>query len=161
MMNANQQKFIDKILPGAKKAQDKLGVFVSLTLAQAVLESGWGRSSIGNNIFGIKANAAWKGAKKLVKTTEYVGGKRIETNAFFRDYASVEDSIEDHAKLLTIPRYKPVIQAKGYKEACKQVQKCGYATDPNYTNKLILLIETYGLNKWDKTEVKPLVKDNK
>lgn len=149
-MNAKQQAFINNILPGAQEAQNKYGVLTSLTLAQAILESAWGKSSIGNNIFGIKATSSWRGAKQLVPTTEYVNGKKVSVEAYFRDYGSIEESITDHAKLLTMPRYKAVIAAKDYKEACREVQKCGYATDPKYAEKLISLIEANNLNKWDR-----------
>ncbi len=148
-MTESQKQFISKILPSAKKTSDMLGIKVSLTLAQAILESGWGKSAIGNNLFGIKANSSWKGAKKCVQTTEYVSGKKVIISAYFRDYESIEASILDHAKILTLPRYKPVVLAKDYREACQQVQACGYATDPKYAQKLISLIEKYALNLWD------------
>lgn len=149
-MNAKQKAFIDKILDGARAAQNTHGVLTSLTLAQAALESGWGKASIGSNIFGIKATKSWIGAKQLVHTTEYVNGEKISVEAYFRDYGSIDDSIADHAKLLTMPRYKAVIAASDYKEACQAIQKCGYATDPKYADKLISLIETNGLNQWDR-----------
>lgn len=148
-MTEIQKKFIDKILPSAKKAQDQFGVLVSLTLAQAILESAWGRASIGCNIFGIKANKSWSGLKQLVRTAEYENGKKVLNQSYFRDYPSIDESIVDHAKLLTTSRYKTVLAAANYKEACIQVQKCGYATDPKYAAKLIELIEDFELNQWD------------
>jgi flagellum-specific peptidoglycan hydrolase FlgJ len=141
--------FIDKILPGAKRAHAEYGVLPSLTLSQAILESNSGKSSIGNNIFGIKATATWKGKKQLVWTTEYIKGVKTKVQAWFRDYDSIDESILDHAKLLTLTRYKPVVASKDYKEACIQVQKCGYATDPKYATKLISIIEQNKLNLHD------------
>lgn len=151
-MNTKQNVFIQKILPSAMVAQKKTGILTSLTLAQAALESGWGNSSIGNNIFGIKATASWKGRKRQVKTAEYSGGQKDYYNLWFRDYDSIEDSILDHGKLLTYPRYEKVRSAKNYVEACREVQAAGYATDPKYAEKLISLIKTNGLDKWDKVE---------
>ena len=148
-MTTAQQAFIAKIKPGAVSAQAKYGVLASLTLAQSILESGWGKSAIGNNLFGIKATASWTGKTQTVATTEYYNGVKTAVNAKFRDYDSIEASIEDHAKLLTLDRYKPVIAAQGYQDACRQVQRCGYATDPLYAAKLISMIEQYGLNAWD------------
>lgn len=148
-MNDNQKEFIGKVLPGAEAAYQKTGVLPSLTLAQAILESGWGKASIGNNLFGIKANDAWTGKKKLVKTAEYKNGEKYYIDAWFRDYDSIEESVLDHGKLLTNPRYEKVRTAKNYIEACTQLQAAGYATDPNYAKSLINLIETYGLNQWD------------
>lgn len=75
---------------------------------------------------------------------------------------AIDESITDHAKLLTMPRYKAVIAAKDYKEACVQIQKCGYATDPKYAIKFISLIEALKLNHWDRgvtvQVVKPVTK---
>lgn len=144
-----KQEFIQSIIPGAVKAQKEYGVLTSLTLAQACLESGYGSASIGNNIFGIKANATWTGKKQLVWTTEYYNGVKQKVQAYFRDYDSIDDSIIDHAKLLTSTRYKPVLRAKNYKDACTQVRQCGYATDPSYTTKLINIIEANGFQKYD------------
>jgi flagellum-specific peptidoglycan hydrolase FlgJ len=143
------QNFINQILPGAKRAHAEYGVLPSLTLSQAILESNSGKSSIGNNIFGIKATSTWKGKKQLVWTTEYIKGVKTKVQAWFRDYDSIDESILDHAKLLTLTRYKPVVAAKDYKEACIQVQKCGYATDPKYATKLINIIEQNKLNLHD------------
>ena len=150
-MTSQQKAFINKILPGAIKAQYECGVLASLTLAQSILESGWGKAAIGNNLFGIKATSSWTGKKQFVWTTEYVNGKSGKYQLWFRDYSSIDDSIEDHAKLLTMPRYKNVLMSVDYIGACKQVQACGYATDPNYAKMLISEIEQYGLNQWDRS----------
>lgn len=160
-MNTKQTAFIQKILDGAMAAQKKTGILTSLTLAQAALESGWGNSSIGNNIFGIKATASWKGKKRKIKTAEYSGGKKGYYDLWFRDYDTIEDSILDHGKLLTYPRYAKVRAAKTYAEACRAIQAAGYATDPKYAEKLISLIKSNGLDKWDNAEapeVKPAPK---
>jgi lysozyme len=139
----NKDEFIARILPGALEAYRKYNILPSLTLAQSALESNWGKSGIGNNLFGIKATSSWTGKKQYVWTTEYMDGKPIKVQDWFRDYDSIDDSILDHAKLLSYSRYKPVREAKDYKEACYRVQQCGYATDIAYAQKLISIIETY------------------
>lgn len=150
MTNA-QETFINKIAPHAIEAMKDHGILASLTIAQAILESSWGKASIGNNIFGIKANTAWKGKTKIVKTHEYIKGIKTAVDAMFRDYESIEDSIKDHTSLFVrLDRYKAIIGEKDYKLACVFVQKAGYATDPTYSEKLVSLIQTYKLNRFDK-----------
>jgi len=145
-----QYKFIQEILDGALKSYKEDGVLPSLTLAQAILETGWGKHRIGNNIFGIKAGSSWTGKVQNVKTAEQNSdGSYTNIRDNFRDYDSVSDSIVDHGKLLTNERYRPVIAAKNYKEACQAVKNCGYATSHSYAQNLINLVEQYGLNQWD------------
>lgn len=117
------------------------------------METGWGRSSIGNNLFGIKANASWKGKTQTVRTHEFVNGKKVYIDAKFRDYNSIGESLEDRFKLLSNARYKKVVQVKDYKEAAHEIYEAGYATDPNYPNKLIQIIEQNKLFLFDE-EVK-------
>ncbi len=151
--NLSQQEFIDSIKDGAIECYKKYHVLPSLTIAQAILESGWGKSAIGNNLFGIKAGSNWTGKTKTVRTSEYGSGGYYHINDTFRDYDSIDDSIEDHAKLLTNSRYDSVRAATNYKTACQEVQKDGYATSPTYANSLIKLIEQYNLDQWDNISV--------
>ena len=149
-----QYKFIQEILDGALKSYKEDGVLPSLTLAQAILETGWGKHRIGNNIFGIKAGSSWTGKVQNVKTAEQNSdGSYTNIRDNFRDYDSVSDSIVDHGKLLTNERYRPVIAAKNYKEACQAVKACGYATSHSYAQNLINLVEQYGLNQWDPKQI--------
>ncbi len=145
-----KQNFINLIKDGAIAGYKKYGVLASLTIAQAILETGWGKSTIGNNIFGIKATSSWKGKVQQVKTHEYVNGEKIYIDANFRDYNSIYESLEDRFKLLSSSRYKKVIESKDYKEAAQEIYKAGYATDPNYPNKLIQIIEENKLYIYDK-----------
>ena len=145
-----KQQFIDAVAAGARRGHKKYGILPSLTIAQAILESGWGKSHIKNNLFGIKAGANWTGKIAVRETKEFINGQWITVQAKFRAYDSFNESIEDHAKLLgTTDRYKKVIQAEDYKEACYEVWKAGYATDPNYPNKLTNIIEQYELQQYD------------
>jgi len=148
-MTAEQKAFIDRV---GKAAQDDSTILPSLVLAQAILESGWGCSELAqkaNAIFGIKAGTAWKGPRYSKKTTEYVDGEQIEITAPFRAYGSWEESIADHAAHLRGSRYKAVQGERDYKRACRAVHAAGYATAPDYADKLIRLVEQYGLTAWD------------
>lgn len=152
-LSGEKLDFVNSIKGGAVEAYKKYGVLPSLTLAQAILESGWGDCSIGNNVFGIKAGSNWTGKTQNVLTSEQnADGSSYQINADFRDYDSIDDSIVDHAELLTLDRYKPVIDSSNYREACSAVKNCGYATDVSYDSKLINIIETYGLDQWDPKE---------
>ena len=152
--NEKQAAFINSLVKGAMETYKKYGVLPSLTMAQAILESGWGESGLSanyNNLFGIKAGDSWNGKVANLGTAEQNSdGSYYNITAAFRAYDDVADSIEDHGKLLSNDRYKPVIAAKDYKEACVRVRECGYATSLNYSQNLINLIEQYGLNQWDK-----------
>lgn len=149
-LSGSNLDFVNEIKDGAVDAYNKYGVLPSLTLAQAILETGWGKSRIGNNIFGIKAGSNWTGKTQNCLTGEQnADGSRYQIYADFRDYDSVSDSITDHAELLTNDRYKPVIAATNYKDACVAVRECGYATSLDYSKNLISLVEQYGLDQWD------------
>lgn len=145
-----KSKFINKIKDGAIAGYKKYNILPSLTIAQAILETGWGKSSIGNNIFGIKVTKNWKGKRQLVRTHEYINGKKVYENTYFKDYDTIEESLEDRFKLLSSSRYKSVVQAKDYVEGANALYKSGYATDPNYANKLIKIIEQNDLDQFDK-----------
>jgi flagellar rod assembly protein/muramidase FlgJ len=137
-----KQEFINAVVDGARKGYKKYGILPSLTIAQAILESGWGKSHIKNNLFGMKAGASWAGKVAVRETKEFINGQWITVQAKFRAYDSFNESIEDHAKLLgTASRYKKVVQAADYKDACQTVWQAGYATDPEYPGKLINIIE--------------------
>lgn len=149
MATTSQNQFIEKIAPHAVTAMHDHSILASLTIAQSILESAWGKASIGNNVFGIKATG-WKGKTQTVATHEWVNGKKVKIMAKFRDYDSIEDSIKDHTSLFTrLDRYKALRGETDYKRACYLVQKAGYATDPNYSTKLITIIEANNLQRFD------------
>ncbi len=145
-----RQEFINKLKNHAIKGWHEYKVLPSLTIAQAILETGWGKSALGNNLFGIKADNSWVGKKQLVTTNEHVNGKTITIQAWFRDYNSIYESLEDRYKFLQAKRYAKIIGEKDYKIACVEIQKAGYATDPQYPAKLIQIIEQYNLQNIDK-----------
>ena len=148
--NDYHSEFINSIKDGAIATYEKYGVLPSLTLAQAVMESGWGRSPIGHNLFGIKAGSKWDGKVVRCGTHEQLeDGTVVQTSAVFRDYDSFEESIDDHGKLVSEGRYEKVPEATNYKEAAQAVADAGYATSLNYADSLIGLVEKYGLDQWD------------
>ena len=149
----NKKMFIDAVKEGAIKGQREYNILPSLTIVQAILESGWGTSQLAvkaKNLFGIKAFSSWTGKRVTFSTTEWYDGKKQVVNAQFRAYDSFEESIEDHNKLLSSSRYRAVRESKDYRAACREILNCGYATDPVYSEKLIKIIEENKLYEFDK-----------
>lgn len=160
-----KKEFINWIYPSAKSLEIKGGVSAIFTVAQAALESGWGKSAIGNNLFGITTGSEWTGARKLVLTTEFLktanakfspGEKIVSitksgTNykyrvyRWFRDYSTMEECLRDHQRLLEKSIYKDAwpyrLDPEEY--ARRLVDKVGgkYATSPNYAATMISLIK--------------------
>jgi lysozyme len=146
---STQTVFITKIATGAQAAQRKYGVLASVTISQAILESGWGQHTIANNLFGIKANGT-TGATVTVSTKEFVNGEYVNIQAAFRAYPSLAASVEDHGKFLASnSRYKNMLGCRDYSKVCQLLQQDGYATEPDYASQLIALIKQYGLNQYD------------
>lgn len=137
--------FVSKMARAANLASQESGVPARLIMGQAALESGWGKREIKHadgstsyNLFGIKAGASWKGKVVNVLTTEYEGGVAKKVTQPFRAYASYEESFADYARLIgNSPRYESVTQARNEIEAARRIQDAGYATDPQYAQKLI------------------------
>jgi flagellum-specific peptidoglycan hydrolase FlgJ len=149
---ANTIAFIQAVKVQAVKDMYNYGILASLTIAQSILESGWGESVLAkeyNNLFGIKAGDTWKGNNISLPTYEYVNGLRTQIYAKFRVYESWSESISDHTKVLLQPRYSNLINDTDYKSVCNKIYLDGYATDINYSEKLIKLIETYRLHELD------------
>ena len=150
--------FLIAIYDGAIESL-KYGVLPSITAAQAILESGWGKSGLSaqpnHNLFGIKASSDWEGETVSLPTQEFVNGRYITINDAFRKYKSWSESVLDHSKFFTSTpwrkeNYKEFVGELNYKVAAQKLYQAGYATDPNYASKLIELIEMYGLDKWDR-----------
>jgi flagellar protein FlgJ len=147
----SQTDFVQRHSEAAKKVEQATGLPASYMIGQAGHETGWGRKEIKNadgstsfNLFGIKAGAGWTGKVAEITTTEYVNGQPQKVVAKFRAYSSYEESFKDYAKLINeSPRYanarqqtsSPLAFADGLKRA-------GYATDPDYANKLSRAINT-------------------
>ena len=154
-LTEEQLKFISQLVPVARQSYQETGIFPSITLSQAILESNWGCSGLAikaKNLFGIKADSSWKGEVMNMLTDEHVNGGVITITAGWRVYSSWNDSVIDHGKFFVEnSRYKKhgVLDAKNYVEQANCIQKAGYATDPNYANKLIKVINDYALNIYD------------
>lgn len=150
---SKQKDFIMQISRGAVEGMRKYGILPSVTIAQAILESGWGESGLtkaSNNLFGIKAGNGWYGYVVKYPTKEYVNGQYIDVTADFRAYTSMDASVEDHGAFLAgLRRYGNIIGVNDYKTVCQLLQQDGYATAPNYADSLIALIEQYDLAAYD------------
>lgn len=137
--------FVSKMSRAAALASQQSGVPARLIMGQAALESGWGQREIKHedgrtsyNLFGIKAGPSWKGKVVNVLTTEYEDGVAKKVTQPFRAYSSYEESFADYARLIgNSPRYEAVTQARNEIEAARRIQSAGYATDPQYAQKLI------------------------
>jgi flagellar protein FlgJ len=138
-------EFVNRMMPSIRRAALGLGVDPKGMLAQAALETGWGQrmprnadGSLSNNMFGIKAGDEWAGAKATADTMEVVNGVAVQRRTSFRAYGSIEESVNDFANLLkNSPRYREVLAAGGNAGAyVDTMAKSGYATDPEYGNKL-------------------------
>jgi flagellar protein FlgJ len=141
-----QQDFMSRMLPHAMQASQATGVPPQLMLGQAALESGWGKREIhladgsnSYNLFGIKANAGWNGKVAEVMTTEYRDGVAYKQVEKFRAYSSYAEAFQDYAGMMSQnPRYAAVLQQGDDLAGMAQaVQKAGYATDPDYADKLV------------------------
>ena len=152
-------QFIAAAVPGARQGRQQYGVPASVTIAQAILESGWGRSglaSVDRNYFGIKCQNGSYGKLAngchVYRTTECTkAGTCFATADAFRTYATMAHSFRDHGSFLRVnSRYKP---AFGYSNDANkfiwQVWKAGYATDPNYYTKITSLMAAYNLYQYD------------
>lgn len=153
--NEEQRAFILKLVPIAQDNYNDYGIFPSVTIAQAIHESAWGKSDLSvkaNNLFGVKADSSWKGQTIDMRTQEHINGSNITVMAKWRKYDSFEDSVKDHGKFLKEnPRYEQsgVFKAKDYKEQAYAIRMAGYATDPQYASLICNIIESYSLNIYD------------
>ena len=137
--------FINEIWPYAQRAANKLGVDPDVLVAQSALETGWGKHTPKNsdgsnsfNLFGIKADNRWQGDRVEITTREVRHGVMQQERAEFRSYDSVSQSFEDYASfILENPRYQKALE-HGYDASAyaRELQKAGYATDPEYANKI-------------------------
>lgn len=148
--HAHVREFENKLAAHAERASLETGIPAKFMLGQAALESGWGRREIkaidgsaSHNVFGIKASAGWTGKTVEAVTTEYSNGVAYRKIEKFKAYDSYADAFKDYAKLLTKnPRYQDVIaNAKDASSFAYGLQKAGYATDPQYANKLSKIIK--------------------
>lgn len=145
------EAFVSAILPHAEAAAKALGVPAKVLVAQSALETGWGKhlptdasGQVNYNFFGIKADGAWQGARQTVNTLEFEGGAMVARKAAFRAYDSVGSSFHDYVQFLqSNPRYQAALANKNDPNAfVRALQKAGYATDPQYADKLIAIMNS-------------------
>lgn len=145
------QDFVSALIAPAQKVQKQLGVPFEVVIAQAALETGWGQKIIkdtngdsSNNLFNIKADSRWAGDKITKDTLEFEKGAMIKKSEPFRTYQSITDSVDDYINFLSnSDRYQEALQDSGNVEHFLQgLQKAGYATDPQYAEKIIGTLKT-------------------
>ncbi|MBJ2283020.1 flagellar assembly peptidoglycan hydrolase FlgJ [Pseudomonas haemolytica] len=142
---SSQDEFVATMLPMAKAAAARIGIDPKYLVAQAALETGWGKSvmraedgSSSHNLFGIKAGQSWQGGQARAITSEFRDGAMVKETAQFRSYSSYQDSFHDLVTLLqSHDRYKEVVKsADNPEQFVRELQKAGYATDPDYASKI-------------------------
>jgi peptidoglycan hydrolase FlgJ len=143
-------EFVNRMLPPIRRAASALGLNPLGMLAQAALETGWGqrmpRNADGSssfNLFGVKAGEGWSGAKSTADSMEVIDGVATPRRAVFRSYGSIEESVNDFANLLkSSPRYREAVAAgQDAHSYIEGIGKSGYATDPEYANKLKQILD--------------------
>ncbi|BBA32597.1 muramidase [Methylocaldum marinum] len=147
---AGPEEFVNALWPHAREAAAELGVDPKLLLAQAALETGWGKSMAArgsdghsHNLFGIKADRSWAGEHVTAGTLEYVNGAPVRDRAAFRAYEDYAESFRDYVNFLkTNPRYAAALEhADNPRQFLASLQKAGYATDPRYARKVLAIYE--------------------
>ena len=155
---SQKKKFIREIVPVAQELYGQYGVLPSVSTAQAILESEYGHSELAANyynLFGVKTDANDPQGINFT-TAEFADGEWIEIVDRFKVYDSWEDSMIQHAELIYFGtswnegQYSQVLAQKNFKQQAKGLQSSGYATDPDYANKLIEIINEWDLDQYDK-----------
>lgn len=145
------EAFISELWPHAQRAAEDLGISPKVLLAQAALESGWGKRQIRHadgrpsfNLFGIKAGKSWSGDRVQVSTLEYTGTVSERRRENFRAYDSLSEAFDDYVGLLkNNPRYRQALEAgKDQGAFADALQRAGYATDPRYAAKIKSILAT-------------------
>ncbi len=146
---SNTREFVNRMWPHAADASRTTGIPAHFIIGQAALESGWGNreikgtdGTVSHNLFGIKAGRGWTGRTVDIVTTEYVNGAPQKIVDRFRAYDSYADSFRDYANLIkNNPRYAGVLEGSHDATSfARGLQQAGYATDPNYADKLARVI---------------------
>jgi peptidoglycan hydrolase FlgJ len=149
------ENFVSAVWSHAKAASQATGIPAHFMIAQAALESGWGKHEIRHadnrpsfNLFGIKAGESWKGAVVETVTTEYINGIPEKMVEKFRAYNSYAEGFQDYANLLlNNPRYATVLENQDATAFAQGLQQAGYATDPMYADKLIRIINSNSIRQ--------------
>ncbi|MDR2620628.1 MAG: glucosaminidase domain-containing protein, partial [Propionibacteriaceae bacterium] len=163
MENSRTGRFVQSVVPFAQAEEREYGVPASVSIAQAILETGWGRSTlntIGFNYFGIKCisvlspyqDGCWN-----LSTSEYVNGGYVSVNAGFRTYGSVYDSFMDHGRFLRVnDRYADAFKTSTSDDFARAVAAAGYATSPSYAASVIDIMVDFDLYRYDLRSADPV-----
>lgn len=147
-VSAQARNFVTEVWPHAVEASKRTGIPPAFMVAQAALETGWGEKQLRHadgspsyNLFNIKAGSAWTGKTVDRAVTEYAGGRAYTEPSRFRSYTSYAESFRDYAELMTrSPRYAGVLGQTEVSGFARGLQDAGYATDPQYADKLTRII---------------------
>jgi flagellar protein FlgJ len=159
------ESFVQTLLPHAQKTARSLGVAPEVLIAQAALETGWGRAMIRHpngensfNLFGIKADGQWRGSRVVVPTIEFMDGVMQRRQAAFRAYATPAESFEDYTELIgNSPRYRQALASAADPIAyVRGLQAAGYATDPRYAEKVVAVMNSPALGALKQARVSSL-----
>lgn len=144
------QDFLDLIVPAAQACQRTSGIPASFTIAQAALESSWGERAPGCNLFGIKPGPRWAGPTVDVPTHEVLNGVRVAITDKFRCYRTWGECLADRADFFRKnPRYAACFQETTGHGWARAVARAGYATDPQYAEKLIAVMDGRAMTRFD------------
>jgi len=147
----NPQEFIAQLLGPAQTCQRLTGIPASFTIAQAALESSWGKRAPGNNLFGIKPGPKWKGPTVLVDTHEVINGKTVRVKEPFRAYRTWGECLADRAAFFRDnPRYAACFKETTGHAWARTAARAGYATDPRYAEKLIAVMDGRKMSLFDR-----------
>ena len=150
--------FIKKISNAVKKYAPKYNICVySPIIAQAILESAWGKSKLSQyyNFFGMKTGSAYTGDKITFETREVINGKSVTVKADFRAYKSAAGGIKGYFDFINTARYSNLKGVTDPKKYLENIKADGYATDPNYVYSLIAVIDNYDLRQFDPVRTQP------
>lgn len=156
------EEFIKKIAAAVKKNAPKYNICVySPIIAQAILESAWGKSKLAqyNNFFGLKCGSAYKGEKVTMTTKEEINGKVITVSADFRAYKTLAAGVKGYFDFINTDRYKDLKGETDPKKYLEKIKKAGYATSSNYVASVYAVIEKYDLMQYDPKGNKPTTPD--
>ncbi|WP_196137293.1 flagellar assembly peptidoglycan hydrolase FlgJ [Aliikangiella sp. G2MR2-5] len=155
---SSAKDFVKNLMPYAKRAAKRLNLDPRLLLAQAALETGWGKHVVhdengrpGFNLFGIKADSRWKGGSIRVDTLEVENAEFKKVNAAFRRYGNFEQSFQDYANFIkSNGRYQRALEnTQDPAEYIQSLQDSGYATDPDYAKKIINIFNNQTIQSLD------------
>lgn len=162
-LDGSQEEFVHTLRPFAERAAQSLGVDPSVLLAQAALETGWGkyvarddRGASSFNLFNIKADQRWEGSSVRVSTVEFRDGIAEREVASFRRYNTIGESFDDYVRFVKSQgRYEDALAAEDAENFVRELHRAGYATDPEYANKVLRLMQTDVIKSADANASQP------